>query len=353
MSLAAFPFIVNPLARKAHKKRAPVNSANNLNSSSLAHFYEALSKGERLTQQEVAEWLGVSARQVRRLASSLREEGVPLQESFEDRRRVYYLEPGDRHADTVSLDLPERELLALTVATRAAGPTLSPTPLSEPLTSASASLEGALRGKVFSFIPAFETERWHFSRATSVDLDPEMFWALKQAIADRHPVRIDYYSAYRDAWSRDRKIDPLLFAVRRGAWLCVAYCHKRRKVLDFNLVDIEDVTIVSDEHFEPPSNFDRDTYFEGRFGALTGDSAHAVRFRVSEDMKRYFRRKVYHPTQQIEPAGSGIDVTFRVRGLEEIASFVLSWGTGVEVLEPEALRKRIADEVQALAEQYQ
>lgn len=326
---------------------------NDLNSSSLVRFYKALSRGERLTQQEIAERLGVSARQVRRLASSLREEGVSLQESFEGRRRVYYLEPGDWHADTVRLDLPEQELLALLVATRAAGPTLSPTPLSEPLASASGSLEEALGGQVVSFIPAFETERWHFDRATSVNLDPDLFWSLKQAIADRHPVCIDYYSAYRDAWSRDRKIDPLLFAVRRGAWLCVAYCHQRREVLDFNLVDIEDLSVVSEEHFEPPPTFERETYFEGRFGALSGDSAHTVRLRVSEDVKRYFERKVYHPTQHVERAGDGINVTFRVRGLDEIASFILSWGTGVEVLEPEVLRDRITEEVQALAEQYQ
>ena len=323
-------------------------------SPSHSRLHKALSRGRRLTQQGASEELGVSARQVRNLVEDLREEGVAVQEAFEDRQRIYYLEPGGWHSGRITLDLPERQLLTLLVATKAARPTLSPTPLVEDLDAAATSLEEALGQTVVSFIPAFEGERWHFDRSTSVDLDPSVFWPLKQAIADRHPVEVDYYSAYRDAWSRRRRIDPLLFAVRRGAWLCVAYCHKREAVLDFNLVDIEDVEVLRDAHFEPPSGFDRDQYFEGRFGALAGGETYEVRLRVSEDLTRYFERKLYHPTQQVHSGAGeeGAVVTFEVQGLDEIASFVLSWGAGVEVLRPERLRERIGDEVSAMTEMY-
>lgn len=322
--------------------------------SSHGRLHEALSRGRRLTQRDAADELEVSTRQVRNLVDDLREDGVPVQETFEERERVYYLDPGDWHSGTVTLDLSERELLTLLVATKAARPTLAPTPLSGDLEAAADSLETVLGGNVVSFIPAFEAERWHFDRAVSVDLDPNVFWRLKQAMADRHPVEIDYYSAYRDAWSRDRRIDPLLFAVRRGAWLCAAYCHKREAVIDFNLVDMEEVEVVEDEHYKPPTGFDRERYFEGRFGALAGDETHEVRLRVADGLTRYFERKLYHPTQQVEPMeqGEGAVVSFDVRGLDEIASFVLSWGPGVEVLRPDSLRTRIAEEARTVAEQY-
>jgi predicted DNA-binding transcriptional regulator YafY len=320
---------------------------------SHAHLHEALSRGRRLKQQTAADELGVSTRQVRNLVDDLRDEGVPVRETFEDRERVYYLDPEDWHADTVTLDLPERQLLTLLVATKAARPTLSPTPLSGDLEAAAGALEEALGGNVVSFIPAFEEERWHFDQAVSVGIDPEVFWPLKQAIADRRPVSVDYYSAYRDAWSRGRRIDPLLFAVRRGAWLCVAYCHRREAVLDFNLVDIEEVEVADDEHYEPPSGFDREHYFEGRFGALAGEEMYEVRLQVDEDLTQYFERKLYHPTQQVKyDREGGAVVAFEVQGLDEIASFVLSWGPGVEVLGPDSLRTRIAEEASAVAEQY-
>ena len=322
-------------------------------STSRSRLRRALSRGQRLTQEEASEELGISPRQVRNIVDDLRSEGVPVQKSFRDRKRVYYLSPEDWHADTVSLDLPERQLLTLLVATKAARPTLAPTPLSEDLKAAAEALEEALGGNVVSFIPAFESDRWHFDRATSVDLDPDVFWPLKQAIADRHPVQIDYYSAYRNAWSRDRRIDPLLLAVRRGAWLCVAYCHQRRAVLDFNLADIEDAELDLDEHYDPPSGFERDQYFEGRFGALAGEETHDVRLRVSEDLSPYFERKLYHPTQEVEPSEDGGSiVAFEVDGLEEISSFILSWGNGVKVLSPPALADRVIREAEAVVAAY-
>jgi len=315
-------------------------------------LHKALSRGRQITQQEASDELGVSKRHVRDVVKTLREEGVPVQEAFEDRRRVYYLEPGDWHSEAITLDIPERQLLTLLVATQAARPTLSPTPLAEDLDAASASLEEALGGRVVSFIPAFESERWHFNRATSVDIDPEVFWALKRAIADRHPVYIDYYSASRGAWSQDRKIDPLMFAVRRGAWLCVAYCHKRDATIDFNQVGIEQVDVAEEEHFTPPSGFDRDEYFEGRFGALAGGDAHEVVLRIDDELEPYFKRKLYHPTQEVSAAEEGIEVTFQVQGLDEIASFILSWGVGVEVRSPDALKDRVVKEAKAVADQY-
>jgi predicted DNA-binding transcriptional regulator YafY len=307
-----------------------------------------------LTQEQAAQLLNVTPRQVRNLVRDLEETGVPVKAEYEDRKRVYYLEPGDWHGDTVTLDLPERQLLSLLVATQAARPTLGPTPLSEPLGEASEALEEALGQSVVSFIPAFEGERWHFNRATSVDLDPEVFWTLKRAIADQHPVDVDYFSAYRDAWTRGRRIDPLLFAVRKGAWLCVVYCHHREAILDFNLVDIENVRVADREHYVPPQGFDRDEYFAGRFGALAGDREYSVKLRVEPELARYFSRKLYHPSQQVQAAeqGGGLLVSFEVQGLEEVASFVRSWGAGVTVVLPVELKERIVDDAKAILRQY-
>ena len=94
---------------------------------------------------------------------------------------------------------------------------------------------------------------------------------------------------------------------------------------------IVNVDALEDRHFEPPAGFDREDYFEGRFGALASGDAHTVRLRVEGDKSAYFRRKCYHPTQTIRPAedGEAIVVTFEVQGLDEIAAFIRSWGAAV------------------------
>lgn len=64
--------------------------------------------------------LDLSQRQVRNLARELRDKGVPIQTAFANRERVYYLNPKEWHAEPVSLNLTEQQLIALLVATEAA-----------------------------------------------------------------------------------------------------------------------------------------------------------------------------------------------------------------------------------------
>ena len=80
-----------------------------------------------------------------------------------------------------------------------------------------------------------------------------------------------------------------------------------------------------------------------------------VRLRVEPDAARFFREKEYHPTQVIEeerPDGRLV-VSFEVAGLDDMASWVRSWGTGVTVLAPEELAERVVAEARRVVAQYE
>lgn len=112
------------------------------------------------------------------------------------------------------------------------------------------------------------------------------------------------------------------------------------------------MTLCEDERYTPPADFNQSEHFEDRFGALEGDARHTVILRVEPHLARYFKRKRYHPTQTKTEDSGGLRVTFRVRGLEEIASFVRSWSPGVEVIEPPELVERIVSDAQAVLDTY-
>jgi predicted DNA-binding transcriptional regulator YafY len=68
---------------------------------------------------------------------------------------------------------------------------------------------------------------------------------------------------------------------------------------------------------------------------------------------RRARENRWHPSQQEEimPDGS-LELSFEVAGVLEITPWILTWGDTVEVLEPAALRERIASMAAGMARRY-
>ncbi|MGH2501152.1 MAG: WYL domain-containing protein, partial [Ktedonobacterales bacterium] len=56
---------------------------------------------------------------------------------------------------------------------------------------------------------------------------------------------------------------------------------------------------------------------------------------------------------QESTADGGLLVTLRLRQMEDVTQWLLGWGSHVRVLEPPALRQRIAGEAAALLRAYQ
>ncbi len=315
--------------------------------------------GKRLTQAEMTERLPIdSKRQARRLLEKLQAAGVPLEAHRKGRQKEYYLPPEEWETH-LHLDLTEQEALALLLAVQAANAGLGPAPLENALRGATEALVDGFPTSVTTFEPRSLMRQVHFGDAASVEIDPEGFTDLVAALTNRRGIAIDYYSASSDRLYKGRRIDPLGLAVRGDAWICVAYDHKTGERRDFNLTRIEAVRPRRPDSnggdYTIPEDFDLELYFIDRFESLAGGTVHEVRLRVEPDVVPYFESKAYHRTQQIHKEAADGDraiVSYEVAGLEEIASFVRSWGTTVKVLAPEALADRIAEEARRMAARY-
>ena len=323
---------------------------------------EQLHDGRIFSVEDLCNELGRTDRTVRRIIDELRREGAPIESEVRSGNRKYFYirEEKRRPALTHTLNFNEDEVLALWVAVQAARAALAPTPLVEPLDTAFSSLKTVLSKQSDSFHIPNQAQHWHFGNAPSVQLDHEVFNLLRRAIADRQSVRCDYNAASSGTESKSRKLDPYSFALRGTTWMLVARCHTKNRTLDFALTDISNVQLCDPKeelqsYFDFPEDFDLDVHFRDRFNALAGGKPHTVKILVAKNRAQYFRRKLYHPTQQIEtehPDGT-IEVSYDVLGLDEIRSFVQSWGVGVTVLEPGELREMIKQEVHVLIQRYE
>jgi predicted DNA-binding transcriptional regulator YafY len=310
-----------------------------------------LNGGREVTLDGLSGRLGVTRRHVRRLLSELEEEGRTLQERWKAGTKRFSLAPEDRSVPVGRVDLKERELQALTVAASAAQATLRPTPFDNQLQEAVQKLLRAT-GMTFSFEPEWQPEVWHFDASVSSNVDAEVFWTVIRAANECETLEVDYYSASTDRLSEDRAIDPLVIAEQGESWLVSAYCHESQEVLDFSLPGIR-AAEPTGEYFTRPEDFDSEAHFQERFHALRGKGGHEVVLEVAKEKAEYFRRKTYHPSQQIEEReGGGITVAFETSSLDDMAAFIRSWGPGVRVLAPETLAERIATEARQVADAY-
>ena len=317
----------------------------------LAALKRLLGEGHQPGYDELTARLGIGRRQARRVVKALRDEGVPVQERREGRRKVFYLRPEDQPLALGAPDLTEHEWLALTVAAEASRATLGATPLGDALETAFEKLVDRRRGPVRSFEPAHERQSWHFEAGPVSTLDPEVFETVRQAITEKRSLRIRYTAASgTESWNR--RIDPYLIAAVRGSWLLVAYDHHPDRITNFSLAAISEAT-PGDPFAGTHPDFDPEMHFHDAFGAVEGGDVQVVRLRVAAEKAHAFRRKVYHRTQQIErDEAEGLVVSYEVAGLDEIAAFVRSWGPGVTVLDPPALAERLRRDTEAMAEAY-
>ena len=319
-----------------------------------------LNQGARLTKKAAAKRLRRDPRTVTRLVDELRRAGVPVQEEKQSRAKRFYLADEDQRRGLHLGELDEDALLALSVAVEAARGALAGTPLEGPLGRAYRRLLHTLGGLeadegVFSFDPEAQPAQWHFGGLAAEPPDPETFAVLRRAIAAQQTVRVDYVNKKGER-RFGRRMDPLALAPVRGAWQLAAYCHTHRAVRPFSPVRMSNVRALPDRYFSRPDGFDPQAYFAGLFGALQGEGTADVRLHVDESRAVYFQSKRYHPSQEAERQVDGsLRVRYRVPGgaaLDEVRSFVASWGPHVTVLEPPELAARLARDAAETARRY-
>jgi predicted DNA-binding transcriptional regulator YafY len=313
-----------------------------------------LRDGHALTPAEVSARFDISRRHVRRLVEQLRDAGVPVEGEPQGREKVFYLPQSELDVEDAPVPLTERQALALVVAAEAGRAALKPTPLAAPLAQGFGQLLRRLDRASGTYDLSRLRDQWHFGTEPAAStFGATVFDTLVDALNEGRPVRMAYEPAHESDAPRRRTVSPLVMAAPGGSWRCVAYCHYREAPRDFTLSRIEEITLLTDEVATPPKDFDPDLYFHERFGALGGETR-VVRLHVAPDEARFFREKEYHSSQVIEEDrdDGSVVVSFEVAGLDDMASWVRSWGASVTVLHPPDLAEQIAADARRVLARY-
>lgn len=295
----------------------------------------------------LAEELGCVRRTVYRDLDALQYAGFPVVSEKRDGRVLY------RFIDRFGLgDVPftTDEVLALAFGEDLLRP-LEGTVFHDSIRSALQKIRSALGAEVGVFLERLgQSFRVLPGPHKSYAEQRDVIRTLSQAVLGRRSVRIRYRTG-RTGELSTRRVDPYRVWYRSGALYVIGHDHKSGEVRTF-AVDRVRAAELDDREFGVPADFDFDAYTASAFGVVA-EPATRVRIRFDARLALQVEERVWHPSQRLERLpGGGVELALEVGGLEELRSWVLSFGSGAEVLEPAALRADVEAELRRALGRY-
>jgi predicted DNA-binding transcriptional regulator YafY len=150
-----------------------------------------------------------------------------------------------------------------------------------------------------------------------------------------------------------READPYGFIVSSGRIYCVAYDHARHDKRVFAIDNVSDVR-VSAHTFNKPHDFDVEAFASDSIsGVMHGGQATPVRVRFASRVAKAAVAARVVADRQIDRLDDGsVEIEYRVSDADELARWVLGWGSQAEVLGPPDVRNRVAALTRQIAEKY-
>jgi predicted DNA-binding transcriptional regulator YafY len=161
---------------------------------------------------------------------------------------------------------------------------------------------------------------------------------LQRCIESKSIARITYEKDAEEI-ERDREICPVLLFNSEGSWRVLAMNEGKTK--QFHIIKMLDVA-ATDRKFKPPTQEQIDALFEHSFRSWIGTENHVVRLSLNATWAERVKPQQMMESQVITEGKDGsIVLETTVNSLDEVASWVVSRGAGVTVLEPPALKEKV------------
>jgi predicted DNA-binding transcriptional regulator YafY len=110
---------------------------------------------------------------------------------------------------------------------------------------------------------------------------------------------------------------------------------------------------MTQERFEYPDRYSPRRHHRGVFGIMRGEETRVELLIMDAATAALLRARRLNLGERFQKRKDGTTLlTMRVRGIEELANWVLGYGAHVKVLRPGALRERVARDLRTAARLY-
>lgn len=174
-----------------------------------------------------------------------------------------------------------------------------------------------------------------------------------QAIRDGKVINVTYHS-FRKQSPETLVLEPYFLREYKRRWYLYAHKDNDEGPHMFALDRVQDMEIGKSD-FSLPEKFNAREYFTGIYGprVYPDMKAETVVLKVSDMQAKYFKSLPLHCSQEIiEETPEYTVFKYFLTPDYDFRQDVLSFGTSVEVLEPERVRKEIGETVNVLNRRY-
>lgn len=303
-----------------------------------------------MTRAELEEEFQIDRRHIYDYLQEIEQLGYVFADHDEGGERVWKIEGG--YQGIKPEPATASELMALYLA-KAHLTYLTGTPFMEDLESLSRKIEAGLPSKTANkieqmvqvFLPVQRPQRSYAKqRKILAELQKALLLQRKVKITHRaqsYPKPVVHH------------VEPYGLQLFDYGLYLVGYSDRAKDFRRFAVERIQKATVdMSAEPFTIRPEYAARARSRKAFGLIEGDVM-AVRVQFSREVADYFKERQWHPTQKVKTLRNGdAIVSFQAGGLEEIVSWVLSWGKFAKVLEPRELITAIIAQCKSMAKQY-
>jgi len=178
----------------------------------------------------------------------------------------------------------------------------------------------------------------------------EVIRTLNEGVLDGRVLEMRYRTG-RTGEETSRRVDPYKVWYHGGALYVIGHDHRSDEIRTFAVDRILALERTS-EAFEVDPGFDFDRYTASSFGVVA-EPAVAVRIQFGPEWAAYVREREWHASQSTHTlSDGGLELAMEVGGVDELASWVLSFGEGAEVIEPASLRQEVRARLERAVARY-
>lgn len=188
------------------------------------------------------------------------------------------------------------------------------------------------------------SRQWHLLRRLESSMRATL--QITQAIDKARTAEIRYYSAPCNTTTR-REVDPYRLWYAAGGLYLIGRCHLRKDVRMFAVERIRSISLT-DHPYQLPLGFDIEVYVQDALMVMRGRRIDAELV-FSKSAAAWVKDRVWHPSQEMSHLRDGrLRMTLKVADTDELVGWILSFGSQVRVIRPDALREKVKEETQKI-----
>jgi len=179
----------------------------------------------------------------------------------------------------------------------------------------------------------------------------ENFEEVGNALLKRQRIQIEYYSKGNDE-TTSREVSPQRLIFYRDNWYLDGYCHLRKGLRSFALDGVRKAELLNKKADEVSEKELHENFAES-YGIFSGKATQRAKLRFTPERARWVSGETWHGQQLASYDKDGYYILeFDYNQDPELVMEILKHGSGVQVIAPASLKKRVLDELKKTIGQY-